>query len=213
MLKAISKEVMIDKNGNLDRYAFIRSPEIREYMRKNETFNSSDTIVLILKSMNPWEAKLEALKIPAHEESLPLPRYEIVLVYPVKNYKNNNPIHFSATWFNGTIGIYAIHADSGWGEAHCFKHKITNYLAGGWMGRYSLPFPTMSKVKLQTPFMRRPLSGILESTLDDCHCWYHFFYPYDGRGLTGHFMDFSYQEVESGSDLTIFDWVSTDSGK
>lgn len=123
-------------------------------MRKNETFNSSDTIVLILKSMNPWEAKLEALKIPAHEESLPLPRYEIDLVYPVKNYKNNNPIHFSATWFNGKIRIYAIHAASVWGEAHCFKHNLTDYLAGGWMGRYSLPFPTMSKVKLQTPFMR-----------------------------------------------------------
>lgn len=292
MLKAVSKEEMVDKNGELDIYAFIRSPEIREYMRKNETFNLSDTIFLILKSMNPWETKLEALKILAHEESLseqkkrhvlytagyaerilqeiycpenpailsvneyycmnedylnsyevsvkglhytgyyssyneflaqyadylpeeslPLPRYEIDLVYPGKNCKNNNPIHFSATWFNGKIRIYAIHADSGWGEAHCFKHKITNYLAGRWMGRYSLPFPTMSKVKLQTPFMRRPLSGILESTLDDCHCWYHFFYPYDGRGLTEHFMDFSYQEIESGSDLTIFDWVSTDSGK
>ena len=70
MLKAISKEVMIDKNGNLDRYAFIRSPEIREYMRKNETFNLSDTIFLILKSMNPWKTKLEALKILAHEKSL-----------------------------------------------------------------------------------------------------------------------------------------------
>ena len=56
---------MIDKNGNLDRYAFIRSPEIREYMRKNETFNLSDTIFLILKSMNPWKTKLEALKILA----------------------------------------------------------------------------------------------------------------------------------------------------
>lgn len=65
MLKAISKEGMIDKNGNLDRYAFIRSPEIREYMRKNETFNLSDTIFLILKSMNPWKTKLEALKILA----------------------------------------------------------------------------------------------------------------------------------------------------
>lgn len=292
MLKSVSKEKMVDKNGKLDIFSFIRSPEIREYMRKNETINLSDTIFLILKSMNSWETKLEALKILAHEkglseqekrhvlytagyaerilqeiycpespailsvneyycmnedylnpyevsvkglhctgynssyneflaqyadylpkESPPLPRYEIDLVYPGKNYKNNNPIHFSATWFNGKIRIYAIHAASGWGEAHYFKHNLTDYLAGGWMGRYSLPFPTMSKVKFQTPFMRRPLSGILESTLDDCHCWYHFFYPYDRRGFTGHFMDFSYQEIESGSDLTIFDWVSTDSGK
>ena len=210
MLKAVSKEEMVDKNGNLDIYAFIRSPEIREYLRKNETFNLSDTIFLILKSMNPWEAKLEALKILAQEERLseqekrhvlytaeyaerilleiycpentailsvneyyrmnedylnpyevsvkglhctgyyssyneflaqyadylpeenqPLPRYEIDLVYPGKNCKNNNPIHFSATCFNGTIGIYAIHADSGWGETHCFKHNLTDYLAGG----------------------------------------------------------------------------------
>lgn len=75
----------------------------------------------------------------------------------------------------------------------------------------SLPHNEQSKTS--NSFHAGPLSGILESTLDDCHCWYHFFYPYDGRGLTGHFMDFSYQEVESGSDLTIFDWVSTGSGK
>lgn len=65
MLKAVSKEEMVDKNGELDIYAFIRSPEIRKYMRKNETFNLSDAILLILKSMNPWVAKLEALKILA----------------------------------------------------------------------------------------------------------------------------------------------------
>lgn len=53
MLKAVSKEEMVDKNGELDIYAFIRSPEIRKYMRKNETFNLSDAILLILKSMNP----------------------------------------------------------------------------------------------------------------------------------------------------------------
>lgn len=70
MLKAITREEMVDGNGKLDIYSFMRSAEIREYMRQNNTFELENTIFIILKCMNPFEIKLEALKILASDQSL-----------------------------------------------------------------------------------------------------------------------------------------------
>lgn len=292
MIEAISKNDLIGNDGKLDIYAFMRSKEIRDYMRINESFDLEDTIYIILKSMNPYRLKLEALKILGCDQSLseqerrhvlyvtrcverilqeiyspespaviamnecvsvdgeemneyevsmkernsigyyvtyqdlleqyseyvpeedePLPLYKIDLFYQESKWRNYNPIRFAATWFDGKIEIFSIHVDSEWGEEHSFKSSITDYFCYGRMGQYSLPFPSMSKVKLQTPFMREPLVGILDSSLDGCGCWYHFFYPNDRRGLSGSFMDFSYYGIDICSDLMVFDWVSSDDVK
>ena len=291
MLKQVTKERMLDNNGKLDIYSFMRSPEIRQYMKNHISFDLSDTIFIILKSMNSFKVKLDALKILAsgkrlslhekrhilyiinyaerilqeiyspespsiivvseccsdNEEGLnsyeasvkqsnytsyyssyeeflnqymkyppekgsSLPRYEIDLVYQGKDSDHNNPIYFSATWFDNHIEIYAIHVESSWGKAHGFMSSITEYFWCGQMKRYRLPYPSMSKVKIQTPFMKKPLSGILDSVLDSCGCWYHFFYPYDKRGLTGSFLDFSYHCLEPSHDLSVFDWISKADG-
>ena len=292
MLYAITLDEIIDANQQLDIYAFMRSPEIRNYMRHNKTFEIKDKIYIILKSMDPFPIKLNALHILASDSSLSnhdrkhvlytaryverilqeiyqpslpaiialkecysidseelnsyessviennstnyfasykefidvyseyapeiedeIPRFEIDLVYQGLDNRHNNPISFSATWFDGKIEIYSISEDPYWGEEHCFNSSITDYFWCGWMGRYSLPYPTMSKVKIQTPFMTKPLSGIIDSSLDGCGCWYHFFYPFDARGLTGEFMDFSYHGLELSGDFSVFDWISSDVGE
>lgn len=292
MLKAITKEEMIDKNGKLDVYSFMRSTEIREYMRRNKTFDLEDTIYIILKSMNPYDIKLEALRLLATDKDLSehdrrhalyvvkyterilqeichpdsptilsvmecyttepielntydasiheynnedyyssyqefieynskdipeedeeLPRYETNIVYPGKDTLHNNPICFSATWFDGVIGIYSIVVEDNWGEDLGFKESITDYYWTGHAGRYSLPYPSMSKVKLQTPFMQEPLLGILESSLDGLGCWYHFFYPYTKHGLSKKLLDFSYHSLDLSDDFTVFDWLSEEEGE
>lgn len=182
------------------------------YLADEDGLNSYETSVKEHNSTvyySSYREFLDQYSQYAPEEDDELPRYEIDLVYQGKGWRNNNPISFSATWFDGKIEIYAIHVDSEWGESHCFKGFITDYFWGGWMGRYSLPFPTMSKVKIQTPFMKEPLIGVLDSSLDGCGCWYHFFYPYDRRGLNGSFMDFLYHGIELCSDFVMFDWVNS----
>lgn len=198
-----------------------------------EIYNPESTIIFAMnecytaenKELNEYEASIknnihtwyymsyqEFLNI--HKEYMPesnerLPRYEIDLVYPGKNWLENNPICFSATWIDGKIEIYSICADDKWGENQSFKSSITEYFWCGKIGRYGLPFPTGSKIKLQTPFMKAPLIGTLDSSGGEYNCWYHFFYPEDTRGCNCEFMDLSYQEINLCDTFTVFDWVSS----
>ena len=290
MIHALSKNDLLDENGKLDIYAFMRSAEIREYMRKNESFDLHDKIYIILKSMNPFEIKLEAMRALSGEDALKqkerrhilsvikyterilqeiysptypaiiaakecysadtegenayeasvrernneeyyasyeeflqeksryipeegeqFPRYEIDLVYQGRKHDDNNPIHFSATWMDDRIEIYAIEVDYRWGREHYYaKNTVAGYFWLDWMRRYSLPFPTMSRVQIQTPFMKEPLAGRLESNVEGRGCWYHFFYPDDERGMAGIFMDFSYHGLDIRGDMAVFDWVSSE---
>jgi len=41
---------------------------------------------------------------------------------------------------------------------------------------HPLPFENGSRLKLQLPFMEKPVYGTLESELDGNGCWYHFLY-------------------------------------
>ena len=61
----------------------------------------------------------------------------------------------------------------------------------------------------KTPFMKSPLIGTLDSSLDSGGFWYHFFYPEDTRGCCCEFMDLSYQEINLCDTFTVFDWVSS----
>lgn len=70
MLEAITKEEMTNQEGTLDIYAFMRSADIREYMRRNKDFSLEDKEYIILKSMNPMECKVEALELLSQEKTL-----------------------------------------------------------------------------------------------------------------------------------------------
>lgn len=292
MLEAIKRENLTGPDGKIDIYNFMRSAEIREYMRANKTFCLSDKIYIILRSMNPLTIKLEALKLlsedpdltederihalkvleytqkisdeinnpgaPAFfamtecysreyetlnsyeaskveqnrtgyymsyqeivdgckkyppEEREELPRYEICLVYMGKKCDENNPIYFSATWFDGNIEIYAITVVPEWGEGLGYDDSVIEYFYIGETDRYSLPFPNLSMVQIKTPFMTEALRGVLDSSIDGLGCWYHFFYPIDSDGEVGNCMDFSYQMLNISDDFTVFDWVSSAEGE
>lgn len=292
MIKEIPREDMIDESGKLDVYTFIRAQEIREYMRKSRVFDLEDKLHIILKSMNPYEGKLIALKCLAQEPELSaqekehvlevihyverllqelttpelpavfvvnecytvegkkqnsyeaskaecvdldyfrsyqeflkcysdcvpdegksLPQYRIDLVYQVLPSNKNQPITLWATWFEDGIHIFSIRVDHTWGTEHYFKDKVMQYLYEDGLSYSSLPYPSMSRVQLLTPFMRQALVGILESNLDGNGCWYHFFYP-DGEERTmDNCMNLSWQMMDVGDPLMVFDWLSSVEGK
>ena len=288
MIESVSLNSLVENNGKLDIYGFLRSKEIQDYMRQNVTFSLKEKIFIILNSFNPYSLKLEALKILSqdkelsedekrhilytirylerilqeiyspessvifamtecytaenkelneyeasiknnsltwyymsyqefldiHKDYMPkdnerLPRYEFDLVYPVKTWLENTPIGFSATWIDDNIEIYSISADDKWGKTQSFKSSITEYFECGKIGHFRLPFPNGSKIKLQTPFMKTPLIGTLDSSGDEYNCWYHFFYLEDTRGMCCECMDLYYQEIDLCDTFTVYDWVSS----
>ena len=182
------------------------------YTAENKELNEYEAS--IKNNIHTWYYMSYQEFLNIHKEYMPesnerLPRYEIDLVYPGKNWLENNPICFSATWIDGKIEIYSICADDKWGENQSFKSSITEYFECGKIGHFRLPFPNGSKIKLQTPFMKTPLIGTLDSSGDEYNCWYHFFYPEDTRGCRCEFMDLSYQEIDLCDTFTVFDWVSS----
>ena len=300
ILKSITREEMI-KDGRLDIYAFIRSDDIREYMREYRTFDIHDKLHIIFKSMNPFPMKIEALKIlakdpdlserqrrhvlcvtkyvedifteihseqtkaiigmrecrakslpgdedykaldefeasieedinaeffssykefrrkyyiDAYEPGIPLSRFEFSMIYKDIPWCDNTPIHFSATWFEDRFDdrfeIYSVSVDAEWGETLGYRKSITEYLdMGEHAERYSLPFGALTRVKFKTPFMRRAISGILDSSMDCGGCWYHSFYPTEGdKHDTG--MDWSYHWLDTCLNYTVFDFVTRDNG-
>ena len=66
-LLAIRQEDYISSDGTVDVYAFIRSKEVREYLRKYKKFAVRDKAHIILCSMNPMKEKIHALEILANE--------------------------------------------------------------------------------------------------------------------------------------------------
>lgn len=89
--------------------------------------------------------------------------------------------------------------------------------------RSSLPFIHGSRVKLQTPDMRKPVYGILDSSLDSGGFWYHFLWvedeKYDFPTLSKllqeekldcwevDVIDLSYPILNMCSDFLSYDWI------
>lgn len=289
MLRAIREEQLRDNNGKLDVYVFMRSAEICEHMRWHESFEVEEKVYIIVKSMNPFEVKLEALKILSEESGIskrekkfvlgvisyaerllqelsapeqmailevsggnvidreglnsfevsqndcsytdcfasygelvekceryfkedmdPLCRMEIDLVYQGLLNNENNQISYSATWFDGKLQIYAISAQPQWGMKHGFSEMVTDcFWVGRMINRYSLPFQNKSRVELMTPFMKEPLVGMINSSMDGNGCWYHFFYPDDTGEMIDEYLDLSYHMFGLGLEFSVFDWISS----
>ena len=289
VLTALTKDQLKDSDGRLDIYAFMRSAEIREYMRANKEFILEDKIHIIIKSMNPYAIKLTALdlleaealteeekhlvsnvkelvglalneiynpgektifsitecftedqELNAYEASESqsnqndyfqtleefiacygdfelgraecLPRYELDLVYCGKPNGSNNPISFSMTFFEDKLEIYDISMTREWIAEKGFDKDISEYFHCGWMHRYSLPFKHLSKVQIMTPFMTKPLTGTISSSLDGLGAWYHFFYADDTRGMACDCYDMSYHTINLTGEFSIFDWMTSADG-
>ncbi len=89
--------------------------------------------------------------------------------------------------------------------------------------RVPLPFENLSRVKLQTPAMRNPVYGIIDSSKDCFGCWYHFLLCEDSghdaeairKIIVGgktypnqiEYIDLSYPLLESCGDYLTYDWI------
>ena len=283
-LKALREEEMITPDEKPDIYSFMRSAEIRDYMRENKRFSTDDKIQLILQSLNPFDVKLKALQIlsedivstteceraaicgligyyktalaefnnpekPAvyvlHENRAvsesPANAYkrthlrcgsydfygdlqeifrdygdrqeqweegfhstvDIDLVYAGIPNGENNPISCTAAYFDGRLSVFDVSVTDSWAASKGFGYL--RELREAQLDRYSLPFPSFSRVRLQTPFMDEPVCGILESNMDGGGCWYHFFHPDIGDD-----MDLSYHLIDWNCGETVFDCLTSD---
>lgn len=144
------------------------------------------------------------------QENKPLRRYCVDVVSPGLPCDDNCMITFEATYFDNQIQIYNVEVSEDYAGGDYELVKLIHILDRDYTDRYSLPFPTMSRVKLQTPFMIEALHGVLCSSMDAFGCWYHFLYPADTDGMVGNCMDLSYQGLSFGTGLSVFDWLSSD---
>ena len=54
---ALDETELLDENGKLDIHAFMRSKEIRTYMRKYKTFNVRQKECILMRSFQPMRKK------------------------------------------------------------------------------------------------------------------------------------------------------------
>lgn len=64
---ALDETELLDENGKLDIYAFMRSKEIRNYMRKYKTFNVRQKECIPMRSFQPMRIKIKAFRMLAQE--------------------------------------------------------------------------------------------------------------------------------------------------
>lgn len=87
-------------------------------------------------------------------------------------------------------------------------HKDTADRFDNFGGHHPLPFENRCRLKLQLPFMKEPVYGELDSTIDGIGCWYHFFYsdcvrqrdPWD-------YVDLTWWEINLTSSYSSLDWI------
>lgn len=71
---------------------------------------------------------------------------------------------------------------------------------------HPLPFENGCRLKLQLPFMERPVYGTLESELDGNGCWYHFLYCEGDRYCLPSF-NLTNAEIDLISGYSSLDWI------
>ena len=57
---ALDERELMDENGKLDIYAFMRSKEIQTYMRKYKTFSVRQKECVLMRSFQPMRVKMKA---------------------------------------------------------------------------------------------------------------------------------------------------------
>ncbi len=65
--QALDETELLDENGKLDIYAFMRSKEIRVYMRKYKTFSVRQKECTLMRSFQPMRIKIKAFRVLAQE--------------------------------------------------------------------------------------------------------------------------------------------------
>lgn len=203
ILKAIEnpKEKVLfvaERKASLTRYGKTDMKFIFEYTSDGlEYFDSLDEIM----------EKLEKEKECADKESGDV-GYDLMIVdmieLPEKGHKEE--IYFKIIWNQGKPQINRIYMDDRWIMEKGFSEDVCDRYNERFT-RHILPFESGSRLKIQTPFMKEPFYGILQSELDGNGCWYHFLYGEDDKQQEGQFIDLSYSELTFELGYAVLDWI------
>lgn len=132
------------------------------------------------------------------------------------------PVWFTMVNKDGKLQVVNVGIDKEWFMSKGFsKQCLYEYRIGRF--RTPLSFENLARVKLQTPAMRNPIYGIIESSKDCFGCWYHFMVCedslHDAKAIRKiindekqypeeiEYIDLSYPLLEPCGDYLTYDWI------
>lgn len=180
----------------LSRYSFNSLSKLNEY----DIFRECQGLDGIYDS---FEEMLKACEDYRVEESA---LYYVDMIKVSDSAPSEVIMHMQISYMDGRYRIWDIGVDNKWEKEHGIEKDTVDSLID-LMFRYSLSFRHGSRVKIQTPFMSKPLYGRMRSSRDGNGCWYHFFEGrHNGREV---FIDVSYGTLGIGEQLSVFDWLES----
>ena len=180
----------------LSRYSFNSLSKLNEYAIFRECQGIDgiyDSFEKILKACEDYRVEESAL-------------YYVDMIKVSDGVSSEVIMHMQISYMDGRYRIWDIGVDNKWEKEHGIEKDTVDSLID-LMFRYSLPFRHGCGVKIQTPFMGKPLYGRMCSSRDGNGCWYHFFEGrHNGREV---FIDVSYGTLGIGEQLSVFDWLES----
>ncbi len=127
----------------------------------------------------------------------------VTVLHVPQDGKVKEAFQFTIFWIDGKWEIKDLYVEDRELEMQGVS-KDTIYRYGDDSLYHPLPFESGSRLKLQLPFMERPIYGILESELDGNGCWYHFLFC-EGEGLPS--FNLTSAEINLTSGYSSLDWI------
>lgn len=132
--------------------------------------------------------------------------------------KNKNPFDFTVFWIDGCWQVKDIVLNEKEMVSYGFSERAIDRIDRGF-GHFPLPFEDRSRLKLQTPFMKEPFCGILDSGCGYPGEWHHYLWDenimtsienirglYTRKNMTGCIF-LSDIELYIGSGYSTLDWI------
>ena len=208
---ALDERELLDENGRLDIYAFMRSKEIRTYMRKYKTFSVRQKECILMRSFQPMRIKIKAFRMLAQEIEEKR-QQEIVLrmadmMEHILSANLTAKIRYESFRFDGEKQVYWFWCDKDLLLQLGYSTEVVEHFKECYycVEHFSLPFLCGSHVKFQTPWMKHPIRGSLSSTMDGNGCWYHFLERKEGKRQE--LYQLSYIDIGEKGFFSLFDWL------
>lgn len=211
---ALNENELLDENGKLDIYAFMRSDVIRNYMRKQKEFCIEHKEAIIIRSFQPMEIKIRAFRLLAQEvKNLRYKKLVLAMADMLEDVLasgESKEILFERFRFDWNVQVYWFWVSAeqlrkmGYSEEVVEHFKESCYCDA----YFSLPFLHGSHVRFQTPWMKKPVIGFMENTMDGNGCWYHFL---EEKGENHRLHQLTYMDIGEDGFFSIFDWLEPES--
>ena len=212
---ALHENQLLDENGKLDIYAFMRSDVIRNYMRKQKEFCIEHKEAIIIRSFQPMQIKISAFRLLAQE--VKNPRYKKLvlamadMLEAVLSSQKNKEIRFERFRFDWKVQVFWFWVSDEQLQQMGYSEEVVEHFKECCYcdGYFSLPFLHGSHVRFQTPWMKKPVIGFMENSMDGNGCWYHFL---EEKGKNHQLHQLTYMDIgDEDGFFSIFDWLELES--